>query len=129
MKADQVFGRQILTELGMPIKDNLLPVPKSPRELVEMVSNFDIIFGARMHACISAYALDIPVVGLIWNEKTTRLAELTKQREMYFKENEIDIDLMVSKLINSKDFAYNVEARNALKCSTKRELQNFIQQI
>lgn len=129
MKADQVFGRQILTELKMSVRDNLLPVPRSPRELVEMVSGFDVIFGARMHACISAYALDVPVVGLIWNEKTTRLAELTKQREMYFTESEIDIDVMVSKLINSKDFTYNVEARNMLKDSTQRELKNFIQEI
>lgn len=129
MKADQVFGRQILTELGMSVKDNLLPVPKSPRGLVEMVSNFDVIFGARMHACISAYALDVPVVGLIWNEKTTRLAELTKQREMYFTEDEIDLDVMVSKLINSTTFTYDVEARNMLRDSTQRELRNFIQQI
>lgn len=126
MKADQVFGRQILSELGMSVKGNLLPVPKSPRALVEMVSNFDIIFGARMHACISAYAIDIPVVGLIWNEKTTRLTELTKQRDMYFEEGEIDLDVIVSKLMKSREFAYDADARSELKNSTRRELNHFI---
>ncbi|WP_181258082.1 polysaccharide pyruvyl transferase family protein [Vibrio splendidus] len=126
MEADQVFGKQILSELGMPIKDNLLSEPNSPKELVEMVSKFDVIFGARMHACISAYALDIPVVGLIWNEKTSRFAELTKQRDMYFTEDEIDLDIMVSKLLNSSSLNYDKNARASLKESTYRELNRFI---
>ncbi|MEZ9490195.1 polysaccharide pyruvyl transferase family protein [Vibrio breoganii] len=129
MEADQVFGKEILNELGMSIESNLLSEPNSPRELVEMVSKFDIIFGARMHACISAYALDIPVVGLIWNEKTSRFAELTKQRDMYFSESEIDLDLMVTKLTTSQDFSYDKSARNSLKETTKSELKEFISQI
>ncbi|MGY3568456.1 polysaccharide pyruvyl transferase family protein [Vibrio paucivorans] len=129
MEADQVFGKEILVELGMSHEDKLLGVPNSPRELVELVNRFDIIFGARMHACISAYSLGIPVVGLIWNEKTSRFAELTKQRDMYFSEEELDVDLMVSKLISAEKHSYDAETRDGLKKSTQKELAHFIDLI
>ncbi len=51
------------------IEENKLIFPQSTREFVETVNSFDAIAAIRMHSAIVSYSLDIPSVGLIWNDK------------------------------------------------------------
>ena len=44
-------------------------LPKSTRELVETVYGFTSVAAIRMHSSIISYALDIPSVNLVWNDK------------------------------------------------------------
>ncbi|GAE09114.1 polysaccharide pyruvyl transferase family protein [Paenibacillus sp. JCM 10914] len=60
--SDYNFGLQLLDSLGMD-RNNLMPRPKNTKEYVGMVSKFDVIVGARLHAIITAYSLDIPAIG------------------------------------------------------------------
>ncbi len=55
-------------------KENEIPpekviLPKSTRELVETVYRFSSVAAIRMHSSIISYALDIPSVNLVWNDK------------------------------------------------------------
>lgn len=55
-------------------KENDIPaerviIPKSTRELVETVYQFTAVAAIRMHSSIISYALDIPSVNLVWNDK------------------------------------------------------------
>ena len=43
--------------------------PDSSRELVRTIAGFDAVLAIRMHAAIISYALDIPSMDLVWNEK------------------------------------------------------------
>lgn len=129
MKGDQQFGREILQELNMPVKGNLLPAPKSSKGLVEMVSQFKYILAARLHACITAYSLDIPVIGLIWNEKTEMFAQLIGKPENFYKEdqlNEVDIVDSLEQCI-SKNYDDNI--RQELKAITKKHIINFVNDL
>ena len=125
MKVDQEFGFSILKTMGKS-PQNIIAAPKTAKELVELISGFDVIFGARMHACITSYSLDIPVVGLIWNGKLARYSELTGQRCMFFEEDEINIDDICLKLQELGKFRYDVSLRTNLKKQTQVELFNFL---
>lgn len=125
MKVDQDFGSSILRAMGKS-QNKILIRPQSARDLVEIISGFDVIFGARMHACITAYSLDIPVVGLIWNQKLTRYAELTGQRSMFYAENEINVGDISSRLQNATAFNHDPSLRSVQKNKTKIELDDFL---
>ena len=131
MKADQVFGRKLLRSLGYSIPDKLLPVPSTALDMLRMISSFRGVFGARLHACITSYALDIPVVGLIWSEKLQIFSELIGKRENFFPENEMNVDKILDAL--EKQFEtpapYNKEVREKLRKLTKEYLQVFISEI
>ncbi len=128
MKSDHEFGLKLLDALGKP-SSLLLPPPQTAREMVGIISGFKNIFGARMHACITAYSLNVPVVGLIWNEKLTRLSELTGQRNMFFRETEMDAENMAQKLLDADFYEYDTDRRDELKAKTKFELDNFVRSV
>ncbi|MBQ9901469.1 MAG: polysaccharide pyruvyl transferase family protein [Clostridia bacterium] len=44
-------------------------IPQSTRELVETIYGFSSVAAIRMHSSIISYALDVPSVNLVWNDK------------------------------------------------------------
>ena len=44
-------------------------IPQSTRELVETIYGFTSVAAIRMHSSIISYALDVPSVNLVWNDK------------------------------------------------------------
>jgi polysaccharide pyruvyl transferase WcaK-like protein len=125
MISDQEFGVALLKESGRS-SERLSPPPSTARELVTLISSFRAILGARMHACISAYSLDIPIVGLIWNEKLTRFAEIIRQRHMFFDENELNAEEVCKKLLDTTVSDYDDEVRQDLKKRTQLEIINYL---
>lgn len=63
---DERFCREVLEYIGHGEK---LPAPYDGGDLVKMISRFRCVIGPRMHSNIIAYALGIPSVGFIWNQK------------------------------------------------------------
>lgn len=51
------------------VSDDKLICPDSSRELVRAIAGFDAVLAIRMHSAIISYALDIPSIDLVWNEK------------------------------------------------------------
>ena len=51
------------------IADEQLIYPNTTREVVETIAGFDAVVTIRMHASIISYALDIPSLDLVWNDK------------------------------------------------------------
>ena len=44
-------------------------IPQSTRQLVETIYGFTSVAAIRMHSSIISYALDVPSVNLVWNDK------------------------------------------------------------
>ena len=58
----------------------------STRELVEAIASFDGVLAMRMHSSIIAYALDIPSVNLLWNEKIAHFYKAIGHEERVLSE-------------------------------------------
>ncbi len=66
--AEHVFAS--IPELkGRNITDYLSPVPKSPKELVEVISSFRSLISFRLHSHIIASSLTIPSLAIVWDDK------------------------------------------------------------
>lgn len=57
---------------------------KNANEMVENISRCKIVIASRLHTCISAYSLDIPAVGLAWNNKLLYWSENIGAESMFF---------------------------------------------
>jgi polysaccharide pyruvyl transferase WcaK-like protein len=84
----QVAGR-VSAKLGMPQETLLAARPLSALDLVRQISNYKAVMAYRLHANIIAYALQIPSIGLIWDEKVRYFGEETNRSEFF-----LDADIL-----------------------------------
>lgn len=129
MKADQVFGRQLIKSLGYDVKEKLLPAPGNVNQFIEILQSFDVVFGARLHACITSYALDIPVVGLIWSEKLRIFAQVIGKKSHFFEEYELNVKSMVDAIEECFNDSYDKKIRDNLRALTKNHVEYFLSLI
>ena len=128
MRVDQRFGASLVASMNLR-KDQLIDTPRNSAEFVNLVAGFDIILSARMHAGITAYAIDVPVVGLIWGEKLQFLTEITGLRDRYFDETELDYKKIAAMLVQNDMPEPDAGRRNELRNSTQHHLASFVDGI
>ncbi len=68
---DYALAQQLVSaareQRGLPCA--LAPRPERPQELVECIARYHSVAAHRLHACIIAAALGVPVVGIEWDRK------------------------------------------------------------
>jgi polysaccharide pyruvyl transferase WcaK-like protein len=128
MTVDQRFGESLVATMNLR-PDQLVHRPTTSAEFVNLVAGFDIILSARMHAGITAYAIDVPVVGLIWGEKLQFLTEITGLRDRYFTEHELDFRTIAALLVSNDLPAPDEARRTQLREATRRHLVGFVESV
>ncbi len=127
--ADLEFGKRILKQYG----NSELPVvvPTSAKNAAELIASYRVILGARLHACICAYALNIPLAGLLWDEKLVYFAHMAKIDELFFKESELDPSVLADKLADlyHHGYTYDIANRDYWKEQTRIHIHEFINSL
>lgn len=87
LRSDYDFAEEILAYMGKTAESAqfLVPRPAESRELAETIASFAGVIACRMHANIIAYALGIPSVGLVWNDKMIFWSERIGYPERFFQ--------------------------------------------
>jgi polysaccharide pyruvyl transferase WcaK-like protein len=75
LPTDFEMGEKILQRLGRGAREKGILVPQGARDLVNIIASFQGIVAARLHACITAFSLGVPAIGIVWNEKMTRFGK------------------------------------------------------
>lgn len=128
MVVDQKFGQELVSSMNLPA-GTLLRRPKTSDEFIEMYKNFNIILAARMHAGITAYALEIPFVGLIWSEKIEFFATQADIQDRFFGQDHLDYRNIAKMLVDQSLSPPPRERRMSSRDATRRHLENFIEQL
>ena len=129
MTADQKFGAMLLRALGCSDRRKILPTANNSVEFLEQIRSFKLVFGARLHACITSYALDVPVVGLIWSEKLRIFADVIGKKDSFFEENELNIDNILDAMEREMNSNYDKTIRDDLRTRTKNYLEMFMDML
>lgn len=124
LQVDYEAGRKILQKCGMQERE--IVVPQSAENLVELIAGYKGIIGARLHACICAYSLDIPMTGFIWDEKMLRFAQIAGLEQNFLKEEELTGDVLYTRLNEMLNKNYDQGTRNSWKQKTKESIHNFL---
>lgn len=122
---DLQFGRELLKKTGR--RNTHIRVPKSDEELPRIISGYKGIVGARLHACICAYSLDVPMVGFIWDKKMLRFAQTAKLENHFLDEKDLDATKMLKCLMIALESSYDDKLRTSLKLVTKQKISEFLQ--
>lgn len=128
MKEDYEVGVKLLKCLNLD-KNRLLPRPKTSKELIDILSNFKVVMGARLHCCITAYTYNIPIVGLIWDNKLRSFSKKIGWYENFIEKENLNAEYIVNKLLKVENRKYDREIFNKLKESTWISLKNFLETI
>lgn len=129
MAADQKFGAMLLRALGCSDRPKILPTANNSVDFLEQIRSFKLVFGARLHACITSYALDVPVVGLIWSEKLRIFADVIGKKNSYFEESELNIDNILDAMEREMNSNYDKSIRDDLRARTKNYLEMFMDML
>lgn len=68
IQSDYLFGKELVERMNLP-PDTLLSIPKCCEDFIDSLMSFDAIIGGRLHACVCAVTLGIPVAGFLWDRK------------------------------------------------------------
>ncbi len=129
MAADQKFGTMLLRALGCSDRTKILPTANNSVDFLEQIRSFKLVFGARLHARITSYALDVPVVGLIWSEKLRIFADVIGKKNSYFEESELNIDNILDAMEREMNSNYDKSIRDDLRARTKNYLEMFMDML
>lgn len=129
LPADQAFAEKVVKQLNKHgIKANVLPRPKNIRQLVDIISLFDGIVVARLHASILAYAYDIPFIGLVWNEKQWMFGQSIGGKDRFLRCQDFSASYILDKLEETKQNPYYVKKEDYIN-STKQSIMQFLKNI
>lgn len=129
MAADQKFGAMLLNSLGYRDRTKMMPNPKNSVDFLNQIRSFKLVFGARLHACITSYALDVPVIGLIWSEKLRIFADVIGKKKSFFEENELNIENILNAMEREMNSSYDKQIRDELRQLTRQYLDGFIESL
>lgn len=122
---DYNLGKTIIHELNIP-DDYLEKRPENAVEYLNCISKYSIVFGARLHACISSVALGIPVVGIIWDDKIKYFAETMHISEFFIPEESLNKEIIQDRLENIELQRIDKDTINSLKQKTLFYIQSFL---
>lgn len=128
MQCDYDLGVRLLKDCNLS-SDKLLPMPGDAKKLVSLISNFDLVFGARMHACITSVSLSIPVAGLLWDNKLKFFSETMGVRNFFSESNELTGDNVYNKLMSAYSFKINMENLSLYKDKIFSSLKIFLESL
>lgn len=126
MRLDYEVGKQLVKELNLS-DDKLLPAPRSGKELVEIISGFKAVFGARLHACITSVSLGVPVSGLIWDDKLDFFSRTMNIRQFFSNVEELKGNLIVDKIESAILHTLDIENVRYYKNKTIQSIKDFVE--
>jgi polysaccharide pyruvyl transferase WcaK-like protein len=114
---DQRFAEEIFESIPDVLRGavSLRERPRSPEELVKMISEFKAIVAQRLHAHIVAYAVGVPSVGLIWDSKVKEFGELTRRQEFFLELAEATAEKLIERVGSALAQGVNSEHRRRLR--------------
>lgn len=125
MKKDIAVLRELQKYLGFS-GDHVIPTCENGKTFVEMISNYDVVFGARLHACITSVAVRTPVVGFIWDNKLKYFSETMKISQFFFQPSNMTAEKVVAKMEEALCFNYDMDMIMKYKIRTSTSIKYFL---
>ncbi|MDE6354862.1 MAG: polysaccharide pyruvyl transferase family protein, partial [Prevotella sp.] len=74
--------------------------------MIENIASYKCIIAARLHSCIVAYSLGIPVIGLVWNYKLKLWGKNIGTEDFFIESKNLQTDFIMNKLEELQHYDY-----------------------
>lgn len=125
MNCDYKVGLLLLQKLNLP-NERLLPPLKTGEQLMQVISSCQGVVASRFHACLTSYALHVPFVGFIWDDKIRFFSETSGMQDYFLDESNLAGEKMVGLLEKSLGSHPDFEILNEMKQKTKETIGAFV---
>lgn len=128
MQEDYAFGKKVLKLYGAGGENKEVIRPGTPEDLLRLIASCRMILGARLHSCIAAYSMDVPLVGFYWDEKMRHFADLAGIGDLFFEEEDLKGKRLGRRLLEvyRTGYAYDTAKREYWKEQTVRYIGEFL---
>jgi polysaccharide pyruvyl transferase WcaK-like protein len=120
---DYIFAQEIIQFCNLN-EDRLVNNPKNQRDIIKNISNFKGIIANRLHATIVAYSLDIPAIGLAWNDKLLFWGNEINCPDRFFDYNNFNPEIIVDKLEDAIITGYDQKHKSNLKNNIYQSIES-----
>ncbi len=119
---------ELIKHIEVKLKLRQLQViePKDDNELVEVIASFTTVIAARLHANIISYALNVPSIGLVWNDKLTLFGQDIGYPERFFEYDQLNASKIVDAAVLANEQGYEQEHWNEYKSTAKANIDIII---
>ena len=125
---DYKFALKVIEHCRLA-EDILLENPKNEIEMVNNIAKFKGIIANRLHSCIVAYSLNIPAVGLAWNDKLLYWGKEIKSPELFFDFDKMDANEVINSLEEAIGKGYDQQFKENFRKSIYSFLEESIKYI
>lgn len=100
--------------------------PNDDKVLVETIAEFTTVIAARLHANIISYALNVPSIGLVWNDKLTLFGKDIGYPERFFEYSDFDAKKIVDAAVLANEQGYDQQNRAMYRQTAKDNISNIV---
>lgn len=125
LQADNLFAKKLINYLHLDEKKFI--EPKTPKELVEIISNFRAIVATRLHSNIIAYSLKVPAIGLVWNNKLKMFGKSIGYPDRFIEVFDFDADIIIERLESAIEDQYEKIKPEQYRENVRKALKKFIE--
>ena len=126
MASDWVVLRKLQQHIGFS-DEHIIPQHTSAKDYVTKIAEFDAVFGARLHACITSVAIGVPIVGFIWENKLKYFSDTMGIAQFFFSPQDMTAEKIVNKMEEAMQFGFDFENRDRYKQKTIESFKKFIE--
>ena len=126
--ADQIFAERLIDELNLNKEDVLIERPKNMEELVKIITKFEAVIVARLHASIISYSYDIPSIGLVWNNKQKLFGNNIGYANRFIEYPNLNAEIILKELKIAIQTGYKAIDNEEYKNSNYNYLKKFIEE-
>lgn len=123
--ADNRMAERVKESLKMKGIQLPLLIPHNDRELVEILSLNKAVIATRLHSCIISYSLEIPAVGLVWNDKLSFFGDNIGRPNSFIKPIDFDESFIVNQMELALKQGYNPKIRNEYRATIISSVKNL----
>lgn len=129
--SDMKFAINLINYLNKDINlsEKLVPSPATPLQLIDTISNYEGVIAGRLHANIVSYSLDIPSIGIVWNDKLNFFGKSIEYPQRFFNVDNFYPNKIVTELEHAIDTGYSETLRNQQQSMTYTSIKDILEAI
>lgn len=126
---DHAFAERLLAQLPMTPRSpiSLSPRPGEPQELMGAISGFCAVIAQRLHALVIACSLDIPFIGLVWDQKVRDFCAMCGHPDRAIEPDGLDASAAVTAMEQAVASGLDPAHREDLRGRAAAGVQSLLQ--
>src|SRR5690606_25962164 len=90
-----------------------------------IISKFSVVIAARLHANIIAYSLDIPSIGLVWNDKLTFFGNKIGVPERFIPTEHLSAENIIRAALHAESEGFDKHQRASYQAQARLHIQQL----